>query len=92
VGSPIEEMQKGLKELREVAAPWREQQCQPDRPHRVPGDWTTNQRVHMEGPTALASYVEEDGIVGHQWKKQALSLRVFNSQCRGMPGLGGRSG
>ena len=29
-------------------------------------DWTTNQRVHMEGPIALATYVAEDDLVGHQ--------------------------
>ena len=29
--------------------------------------WTTNQRVHIEGPKALATYVAEDGLVGHQW-------------------------
>ena len=38
---------------------------------RAPGDWTTNQRVHMEGPMALATYVGEDGLVGY--------LCVFNA-------------
>jgi hypothetical protein len=28
----MEELEKGLKELRGFAAPWREQQCQPVRP------------------------------------------------------------
>ena len=32
LGSPMEELEKGLKELRGFAAPWREQQCQQARP------------------------------------------------------------
>jgi hypothetical protein len=32
----------------------------------TPGDWTTNKRVHKEGPMALAIYVAEDGLDGHQ--------------------------
>jgi hypothetical protein len=46
---------------------------------RAPGDWTTNQQVHMERPMALATYVAEDGFVGHQWEERSLGLRVFNS-------------
>ena len=34
----------------------------------APRDWTINQRVHMEGPMAPATYVAEDGLVGHQWE------------------------
>ena len=30
---------------------------------RVPVDWDTNQRVHMEGPMAPAAYVAEDGLI-----------------------------
>jgi hypothetical protein len=62
----MEELEKGLKDLRVFAALWREQQCQTARSPRAPGDWTTNQRVHM----ALATYVAEDGLVGHQWEKR----------------------
>jgi hypothetical protein len=32
---------------------------------------TTNQRVHMEGPMAPASYVAEDGLVGHRWDQRS---------------------
>jgi hypothetical protein len=46
---------------------------------RVPGDWTTNQREHMERPMELATYVTEDGLVGYQWEERPLSLRVFNA-------------
>jgi hypothetical protein len=59
----MEELEEGLKELRGVAAPWREIQCQQARVHRV---WTTNQRIHIKGPMVLATYVAEDGLVGHQ--------------------------
>jgi hypothetical protein len=33
----MEELEKGLKELRRFAAPWREQQCLLARPARAPG-------------------------------------------------------
>ena len=48
-------------------------------PPGAPRDWTTNQRVHMEGPMALATYVAEDGLVGHQWEEQPLGLRIFDA-------------
>ena len=74
-------LEKGLKELRGFAALQREQQWQQARPPspRAPGDWTTNQRVHREGPMVLAAYVAEDGLVGHQWEERPLDLRVFNA-------------
>jgi hypothetical protein len=68
----MEELEKGLKELRGFAAQWAEQQCQWARPTEPPGDWTTNQRVHMEGPTAPAVYVVADGLVGTSVGEVAL--------------------
>jgi hypothetical protein len=68
------DLEKGLKELRGFAAPWREQQCKPARPPGAPRDWTTNQRVHMEGPMAPAPYVAEDGLISHQWEEKPLVL------------------
>ena len=79
MGSPIEELEKGLKELRGFAAAWRKQQCQSAGPPRAPQDWITKQRVHMEGPMALGAYVAEDGLVGHEWEELPLGLRVFNA-------------
>jgi hypothetical protein len=40
----MEELQKGLKELRRFATPRGEQQCQQARnlPSQIPRDWTTN--------------------------------------------------
>ena len=46
---------------------------------RAPGDWTTNQRIHMGGPMVLVTYVAEDGLVGHQWEERPSGLRVFNA-------------
>jgi hypothetical protein len=48
MGFPMKELEKGLKELRGFAAPWREQQCQQARSPGAPGGWTINQRIHME--------------------------------------------
>ena len=75
----MEELEKGLKELRGFAAPWEEQQCQLARPPRVPGDWTNNQRIQMEEPMALTTCVAEVDLVGHQWEERPSGLRVFNA-------------
>ena len=72
--SPMEELEKGQKELRGFAAPWKEQQYQQARPPGAPRNWTTNQRIHMEIPMALATYVAEDGLVGHQWEERPSGL------------------
>jgi hypothetical protein len=39
----MEELEKGPKELREFAAPWREQQCQQARPPELPGTGPTKE-------------------------------------------------
>jgi hypothetical protein len=63
----MEELEKGLEELRRFAVPWGEQQCQKARhPPEAPTDWTSNLRVHMEGSIALATYVAEDSLFGNQ--------------------------
>ena len=51
----MEELEKGLKELKRFVALGREQQGQLARPPGAPRDWTTNQRVHTKGPMALAA-------------------------------------
>jgi hypothetical protein len=65
----MEELEKRLKE----------QQCQQARPPGAPRNWTTNQRIHMQGPMELAEYVAEDGLVGHQWEERPLGLRVYHA-------------
>ena len=54
----------------------------------VLGIWTTNQRVHMKGPMALAAYVAEDGLVGHQWEGRPLGLRVLDAPVQGNARVG----
>ena len=73
IGSPMEELEKGLEELKRFATP-QEEQYQPIRPARIPRDKTTNQRVNMELPMASAAQVAEDVLVGHQWEVRLLVL------------------
>jgi hypothetical protein len=79
MGPLVKQLEKGLKKLRGFVAPWRKQQCQLARCPGAPGDWTTNQRVHKEGPIALATYMAEDGLVGHSWEEWPLGLRVLDA-------------
>jgi hypothetical protein len=79
IGPSMEELEKEMKELRRFAAQGKEEQCQQARPPGAPGDWATNQRIHMEGTMALATYVAEDGLVKHHWEEWPLGLRVFDS-------------
>jgi hypothetical protein len=46
----------------------------------------------MLGLMALAAYVAEDGLVGHQWEEKPWSCEGSLPPCRGMPGSGSRSG
>ena len=78
-GFLIEKLEKGLKELMGFAVSWRKQRCQWASPPGAPGDWTTNQRVHMEGSMAMAANVAEDGLVGHQREERPLGLRMFDA-------------
>jgi hypothetical protein len=71
--------EKGRKELRGYAAPCGETTVLTGQTPRAPRDWTNNQRLHMEGPMVLATYVAEDGLVGYQWKERPLGLRVFDA-------------
>ena len=76
----MEELEKGLKEMRWGVQPHGESNnVNHAEPPGAPRDWTINQRVHMEGPMALAAYVAEDGLVGHQWEGWPLGLRVFDA-------------
>ena len=72
-------MEKGLKELKRVCSPIEGATVSTGQTPRAPRDWTTDQRIHVEGLMALVTYVAEDGLVGHQWKERPLGLRVFNA-------------
>ena len=37
---------------------------------------------------ALATYVAEDGLVGHQWEERPLGLRVFDAPVYGNDRVG----
>ena len=52
MSSPMEEPNKGSKELKEFAVPQEEQQYKSPSTPRAPKDKTINQRVHMELPMA----------------------------------------
>jgi hypothetical protein len=87
----MEELEKGLKELKGFAAPWGEQQCQQTRIPRAPGDWTTNQRVHVERSMTLAAYVVAgDDLIGCQWEERPLGLMLFDAPVKGNARAGRR--
>jgi hypothetical protein len=66
----MEELEKRLKELRGLQLHGGSNSVNRSDPHPgAPGDWTTKQRIHMEQPMVLATYVAEDGLVGHQWEE-----------------------
>lgn len=66
----MEELEKGLKELKEFATPKEEKQYQSARPPRTPKDLAIIKEVHM----ASAAYVAENGLVMHQWEERSLVL------------------
>ena len=69
----MEELEKGLKELKEFATHRKNNNINQPNP-QADRDWTTNQRVHMKGPVASAAYIAEDGLVGNQWEERPLVL------------------
>ena len=62
----MEELEKGLKELRVLQLHGKSNIVNSPNPPEFPGDWTTSQRVHMVELMAPAAYVAEDGLVRHQ--------------------------
>ena len=83
----MEELEKGLKELRGCTSPRREQHCQQAIFLR---DWTTSQRIHVEGPVCGAGCTCGRGwLVGHQWEERPLGLRVFDVPVQGNARVGG---
>ena len=62
------------RELKGSEAPKKEHQYELTSTPRAPWNYTTNQRKHMVGPVALAIYVAEDGLVGHQGEERPLVL------------------
>ena len=70
VKSPMEELEKGLKELKSLQPHRKNNNInQPDSPE-LPGTKPSTK----EGPTAPATYVTEDDLVRHQWEERPLVL------------------
>ena len=57
----VEERTQGTEGLCSLTE-WNNSVNKPESPG-APGDWTTNQRMHMEGPIAPVTYVAEDGLL-----------------------------
>ena len=77
--SPMEGLERELKELEELAAPEEVQQRGPTSSPRAPRDKTTFQRIYMEELMAPAAYVAGGGLVGRQCEKRPLVLRGLNA-------------
>jgi hypothetical protein len=69
----MEELEKGLKELKGFATPQEEQQYQPTRPSQS-SQGLNHQQKSTQGLKVPAAYVAEDGFVRHQWESKPLVL------------------
>jgi hypothetical protein len=67
----MEELEKGLKELRGFAAPWRETHYQQAR--TIWSSWGLDHQ-----PKNTHGVIHGAGHIGHQWKERPLDIRVFN--------------
>lgn len=61
----MEELWERLREVKEIATPYKEQYQLTGSP-RTPRHETTNQRVYMKGAMAQDTYIAEDGLIWHQ--------------------------
>jgi hypothetical protein len=87
----MEELEKGLQELRGVCSPKLLAVSTGQTP-RIPGDWTTNQRVHMYGPMALARMWQRMAMLGINGRSGPWSCGDWTPHCKGIPQWGSRSG
>jgi hypothetical protein len=62
------------RELKGTEAPYEEHQYKLTSTPRAPWNYITNQRKHIVELVALAIYVAEDDLVGHQWEERPLVL------------------
>ena len=84
-------VRQGTKRAEGVCSPMvGEQQCQPVRSPQSSWGLDHQPKSTMEG--AMAVYVAEDGLVGHQWEERPLVLGCSMPQCKRMPGQEARSG
>jgi hypothetical protein len=66
----------------EVCSPMEEQLA---RPPGAPRDWTTNQRVHMEGPMAPTAYVQRMALLDISGRRGPWAYECLEPQYREMP-------
>jgi hypothetical protein len=62
----MEELEKGLKELRGFAVLWGSNSVNWTDPLELPGTGPPTKIIYTEGPMVLVAYLAEDGLVGHQ--------------------------
>ena len=62
------------RELKRTETPKKDHQYERTSTLRTPCNYTTSQRKHMVELVALAIFVAEDGLVGHQWEERPLVL------------------
>jgi hypothetical protein len=70
----MEELEKGLKELKGFATHRKDNNITNQTNPQSSQGINHQQRVHMEGPMALAAYIAEDGFGRHQWDERLLVL------------------
>jgi hypothetical protein len=64
--SPMEELEKGLKELMVFAAPWEVQQCQ------LASDLSTDPEILGTGPPTKEYTWSDSWLRPHMWQRMAL--------------------
>jgi hypothetical protein len=67
-------LEKVLKELKGFCSPLGGLQYELTSNNRAPRDKTTNQIKHTERLMALAAYIADNGLVGHQWEERPWVL------------------
>ena len=70
----MKELEKVPRELKGSEAPQEENRYELTSTPRAPWNYTTNQSKHMVELGAIAVFVAEDGLVGHQWEERSFVL------------------
>jgi hypothetical protein len=72
-GSPVEELEKGPKELKDLQPHRKNNSINQPVPPKLLGTKPPT-KEYTWGPMAPGAYVAEDGLVGHQWEERPLVL------------------
>ena len=84
-GTPMKELEKGLKELKGSATPREEQNYQLTKPTTAIRDLITNQWVHMERPMTEVHMQQSIAFLTSVGGKACGPMKAHFSQCRWMP-------